>query len=210
MTIETYQLHFLLREISPAIWRQVLVRSDSTIADLHYTIQLVMGWSDTHLNRFSIHGKSYGVPQIGGLSFSERAEDVRLCSLGLRRRERFLYEYDFTDGWRLDIRLEQRRSFDPAAEYPKCLGGGRACPPEDCGSPWGYMALEDENGLGAIMDRLQGLCDGDESADEGRADVEEMRYWLTREQFDIRAANQRLARFRAGDNPLDYADLEIQ
>lgn len=35
---EVYQLHIALREISPAIWRRVLVRSDSTIEDLHYTI----------------------------------------------------------------------------------------------------------------------------------------------------------------------------
>lgn len=39
-TPEVYQLRIALREISPAIWRRVLVRSDSTIADLHYTLQL--------------------------------------------------------------------------------------------------------------------------------------------------------------------------
>ena len=36
--VEIYQLHILLLEISPAIWRRVLVRSDSTIADLHYSL----------------------------------------------------------------------------------------------------------------------------------------------------------------------------
>jgi hypothetical protein len=41
--IFVYQLRIWLREISPAIWRRLLVRSDSTIADLHYTIQIIMG-----------------------------------------------------------------------------------------------------------------------------------------------------------------------
>ena len=48
---EVYPLRIALRAISPAIWRRVLVRSDSTITDLHYTIQLAMGWTDLHLNR---------------------------------------------------------------------------------------------------------------------------------------------------------------
>jgi Plasmid pRiA4b ORF-3-like protein len=36
--IDVYQLHVWLREITPLIWRRLLVRSDSTIADLHYTL----------------------------------------------------------------------------------------------------------------------------------------------------------------------------
>lgn len=37
-SVEVYQLRICLREISPKIWRRLLVRSDSTIADLHHTI----------------------------------------------------------------------------------------------------------------------------------------------------------------------------
>ncbi len=44
-TTEVYQLRITLREISPAIWRRVLIRADSTITDLHYTLQLTMGWN---------------------------------------------------------------------------------------------------------------------------------------------------------------------
>lgn len=70
-SIEVYRLHILLREISPAIWRRVLVRSDSTVKDLHYIMQLLMGWSDYHLNRFTIHGKGFGVFHVGGTGFSD-------------------------------------------------------------------------------------------------------------------------------------------
>jgi hypothetical protein len=58
--VEIYQLHVWIRQISPMIWRRLLVRSDSSIADLHYTLQIAFGWSDEHLNQFHIHGQDYG------------------------------------------------------------------------------------------------------------------------------------------------------
>ncbi|WP_145837541.1 plasmid pRiA4b ORF-3 family protein, partial [Dulcicalothrix desertica] len=79
-----YQLKILLLGISPTIWRRVLVRSDSTIENLHYTVQLAMGWSDIHLHHFIIHGKEYGVSQIGGTMFSDQASEVKLAIFGFR------------------------------------------------------------------------------------------------------------------------------
>ena len=38
-----YQFKVVLRGISPMIWRRLLLRSDHSIADLHYTIQIAMG-----------------------------------------------------------------------------------------------------------------------------------------------------------------------
>jgi hypothetical protein len=49
-----YKLKVWLRGISPMVSRRLLVRSDSTIADLHYTLQIAIGWSDAHLNQFHI------------------------------------------------------------------------------------------------------------------------------------------------------------
>jgi hypothetical protein len=73
-----YQFKVVLRGISPMIWRRLLLRSDHSIADLHYTIQIAMGWSDSHLHRFRIHGKDYGVAHEGGLTFSDDPDGVRL------------------------------------------------------------------------------------------------------------------------------------
>lgn len=56
-----YQLKVVLLDVSPMIWRRLLVCSTSTITDLHYILQFTMGWSDDHLNRFRIHGKQYGI-----------------------------------------------------------------------------------------------------------------------------------------------------
>ncbi len=40
--LSVYQLRVVLRGISPLIWRRLLVRSDSTIADLHTALQLAL------------------------------------------------------------------------------------------------------------------------------------------------------------------------
>ena len=76
--IEVYQLHVRLCEITPLIWRRVLVRSDSTIADLHHTLQIAMGWDDAHLHRFRIRGKDYGISRMGGIGFRDDPHQVHL------------------------------------------------------------------------------------------------------------------------------------
>ncbi|MDP9180355.1 MAG: plasmid pRiA4b ORF-3 family protein, partial [Chloroflexota bacterium] len=105
----------------------MLVRSDSTIADLHASLQLVLGWSDEHLNRFVIHGREYGVARIDGVGFADDPRQVRLADFGWRVGERFLYEYDFTDAWQHVVRAEQLL---PERRYPVCIGERRRVPPE--------------------------------------------------------------------------------
>jgi hypothetical protein len=96
-TPEVYQLHVWIRQISPMIGRRLLVRSDSTLAQLHHTLQIAFGWSDLHLHRFRIHGRNYGISRVGGPSYSQDAHQVRLDDFQFRHNERFLYEYDFGD-----------------------------------------------------------------------------------------------------------------
>jgi len=51
------------------------------------------------------------------------------------------YEYDFGDGWEHDVVLEAVLPRVKGRKYPRCVGGARACPPEDCGGPHGYEDL---------------------------------------------------------------------
>ena len=78
---EVYLLHVWIRQISPMIGRRLLVRSDSSLAALHDTIPVAFGWTDSHLHRFRIHGRDYGISRLGGPAFSRDArrssEDVR-------------------------------------------------------------------------------------------------------------------------------------
>ena len=130
-----YQLRVVVRGVSPLIWRRLLVPADATIAGLHAVVQAAFGWDGEHLHRFVIHGVAYGIGYVGGVGFRDDPHLVRLVDLGLRPTERFVYDYDFTDGWRLDLRLEQVQVMDPGRVYPRCTGGRRAGPPEGCGGP---------------------------------------------------------------------------
>jgi hypothetical protein len=208
-----YQLRVVLRGVSPLIWRRLLIRSNSTIADLHATFQRVLGWADEHLNRFVIHGREYGVWHDGGIGFRDDPRRVHLVDLGLRVRERFLYEYDFTDGWQHDVRLEQILPLEPGRDYPVCVGGRRTVPPEDCGGPWAFLELRQHYSAFRIAQRLLELLKPITVADDRRgedddddnehhdddvvdADYEELVQllrWLKIDCFDRRAANRELA-----------------
>ena len=188
---DLYQLRVILRNVSPLIWRRLLVRSDTSIAQLHVVLQMAMGWSDTHLHRFRIHGKAYGTARCGGVGFADDPFEVRLCDFRLRRRERFLYEYDFMDGWILDIRLEKTLAADAKGIHPRCTAGRRATPPEDCGGSEVYLARLDRYEI-ERWDALMRLVEIAEPflCGEDRADVDDARL---RDAFD---AIEACARFR--------------
>ncbi|MFK8050429.1 MAG: plasmid pRiA4b ORF-3 family protein [Halioglobus sp.] len=136
-----------------------MIRSDSTVTDLLYTIQILMGWNDYHLNKLSIHAKSYGVYHMGGMYFPDNPDGVLLSDFEFRHKERFLYEYDFNIDWMINIRLEERRALDPNLSYPTCISGSRAGPPEECGGPIAFMAWEDEFSPSLVVSRIQDLCE---------------------------------------------------
>ena len=58
--LSLYQLRIVVCDISPLIWRRILVYSDTTLVHLHAILQILSVWSDEHLHSFHIHGKEYG------------------------------------------------------------------------------------------------------------------------------------------------------
>jgi hypothetical protein len=103
---DLYQLRVVLRDVSPLVWRRLLISSETSLAQLHELLLLAFSWSGEHLHLFHIHGRDYGASQYGGIAFNEDARQVRLSRFWLHDGERFRYEYDFTAGWVLDVRLE--------------------------------------------------------------------------------------------------------
>ena len=137
-----YQFKITLLDIKPAIWRRIQV-PDCSLDVLHLYIQATFGWWNYHLHQFEIDGVRYGPPEPDGMDFGLETEDEGEAVLSAmlpktKRKARWIYEYDFGDGWRHEVLFEGFPPAEPKVKYPLCLEGARACPPEDCGGPWGY------------------------------------------------------------------------
>ena len=117
-------LRAVLRGISPLIWRRLLVRVDTSIAQLHHILQVAFGWQNMHLHRFEIPGREYGTHQEGGPFLDTDAHKALIGQLKLRRLERFVYEYDFGDRWGHDLRIEATLPIDPKTGYRSASRAG--------------------------------------------------------------------------------------
>jgi Plasmid pRiA4b ORF-3-like protein len=68
---------------------------------------------------------------------------VRLSQVLARTGSKLIYTYDFGDNWQHSVVLEKCLPADSKMNYPACLAGARACPPEDCGGVYGFSELLD-------------------------------------------------------------------
>lgn len=118
-----------------------MVPSDATLQSLHYLLQIVMGWNNSHLHMFTVKGKQYGEPDPISPSPLADERKVKLSQVAPSVGAKLTYEYDFGDSWQHTIAVEKISAEDPAAPAPFCVDGARACPPEDCGGIWGYADL---------------------------------------------------------------------
>jgi len=194
-----YQLRVVVRGVSPLIWRRLLLPADTTIAGLHAVLQIAFGLTGTHLRRFVVHGREYGIGYVGGVGFRDDPHLVRLADLGLRPTERFVYDYDFTGDWRLGLRLEQVLVMDPGRVYPRCTGGRRAAPPEASGGVWAFLEQTQPHHVLAATLRageiLSLLLEAEDLTrfGEHRAELAALLPLLGVDRFDRRTVNRALA-----------------
>lgn len=137
-----FQLKVTLLDTKPPIWRRILVDGSISLDGLHEVIQAGFGWWNCRLHEFEIGRTRYGIPDpdwdFGPTTVDERT--VRLDAVAAAGSP-FHYTYDFGDDWRHKVVVEKVGPVEPGTAVPACVGGRRACPPEDCCGPWGYQDL---------------------------------------------------------------------
>ena len=180
-----YQLKVTLNGSKPPIWRRILAPSNINLASFHVVLQIVMGWSDSHLHQFISGSTMYGIPDDesgGDYGFEINNEnEYNLSQLLRKEKDSLIYEYDFGDGWEHKIILEKVLPHDTSLDVPRCIKGKRTCPPEDCGGIWGYQDLIE------IIN------------DTSHPEHEEMLEWLggdfDPEYFDVNETNEILSEY---------------
>ena len=136
-----WQVRIELLEVTPRVWRRVLLPEDLTLPKLHYVFQACMGWTHCHLHEFALGGRRYSTPDPDFSDELEQLDERRvvLCDAIGPESRCFDYIYDFGDNWHHVVIVE-----DPYAGHSeqglriRCLDGENACPPEDVGGPGGY------------------------------------------------------------------------
>ena len=185
---DVFQLRVSLIDVEPPVWRRLLVAQDVTLPRLHSFLQAAMGWTNSHLHQFKIGDVCFAEPhdefEPGPIDYRR----IELNQIAPRRGSTCVYEYDFGDSWEHLIQVEDELPIDVVkGPIPRCLGGERACPPEDCGGPLGYADF-----LEAIRDPQH----------PGHDDV---LAWVDPEfdpeRFDVDRANRTLARYATRPKP---------
>ncbi len=186
-----YQLKITLKYSRPVIWRRIVVPASFKLDRLHDVIQRVMPWTNSHLHHFMVgtpYGRDcafYGQPnsEFAGLGSDELDEKrFTLADIAPGAKAKFIYEYDFGDGWEHQIVVEKVLPPEAGFKHVICLAGANACPPDDCGGIPGYYQM-----LEII-------------ADPKHPEQESMKEWLGGEwdpaRFDLDGANAALKRFK--------------
>jgi hypothetical protein len=166
MAEQIARLRIEVDEVAPAVVRRVEVPLDIRLDDLHFVLQIAIGWQNCHPFEFVIEAPDAELRW--GLSDKDDpesavlpAERATLTGLLAHGRKTFRYDYVYGEDWTHTIELEAIGPAESGATYPRLVGAQGRCPPADIGGAMGY-----ETFLRAIADPLhlnhEGMRDWDD------------------------------------------------
>jgi hypothetical protein len=141
------RLRIELEETDPLVWREIEVPGDASFWDLHVAMQDAMGWLDYHLHQFTVpHPRTRRPLTFGIHNLLQDCDDppgwaTQIATVFTVSNPTGRYVYDFGDDWWHTITLIDVIKRDFTVRYPRCVGGARAGPPEDCGGVSSYAEI---------------------------------------------------------------------
>jgi len=134
-----------LEHTDPKVTRSFTVSPLISMYELHHIIQIVMGWTNSHMYQFN-HGENIIADtrlvddELGPVT---DVKDVMVTQVFSHVGNTVTYEYDFGDGWMHHLELVEIYIRPIDEVLPQVIEGENACPPEDCGGTYGYKKLKE-------------------------------------------------------------------
>jgi len=180
-----FVLRIELQYVKPLVWRRVTVPETVKLKKLDRIIQAAMGWTNSHLHAFTIRDRRYGAKDLDDWGMDPELLDDKRYAIGDLLGEtgfEFEYVYDFGDDWVHRVTVQGIEEATQLNNWPMCMAGANACPPEDVGGSPGYEMLQ------------QAMADP--------RHPEHAHYWswvggpFDPSAFDMNLANQRIRKLR--------------
>ncbi len=133
------------------VWRRITVPAGITFPKLHQVLQTAFSWQNSHLHDFEIFEKNED-----GTGWQDRPSLNLVCNeesfayqsaipMKMETNEKLkdfieakvVYNYDFGDGWKHTIEVEEAID-DYTSNVSTCNDGEGNAPPEDVGGEMGY------------------------------------------------------------------------
>lgn len=154
MAQQVARLRIEIDEVTPIVMRRVEVPLDIRLDDLHFALQIAIGWQNGHPFEFRVgdngDGPRWGlVDRENPESSPLPAESATLADLLQHGEKIFRYDYVFGEDWTHTVELEAIAPAEGDAHYPRLVSAQNRCPPADIGGAMGY-----ETYLRAIADPL--------------------------------------------------------
>ncbi len=113
--------------------------------ELHHIIQVVMGWTNSHLYPFNVGEEVMADTRMvdDELGPVTDVKGVMVTQVFSQVGNNISHEYDFGDGWMHHLELVEISTHPIDEVLPQVIGGEHACPPKDCGSVYGCKELNE-------------------------------------------------------------------
>ncbi len=136
-TSEIARLSVEIDDVTPRVVRCVEVPVDIRLDDLHFVLQVAIGWQNGHPFEFCVGDRIWGLRDRDLETNPLPAEEATLADI-LAHGGTFKYDYVLGEDWEHTVTLLARSSAQAGVRYPQLVNAEGRCPPADIGGPVGY------------------------------------------------------------------------
>jgi Plasmid pRiA4b ORF-3-like protein len=132
------RLRIAIDEVAPTVIRRVEVPVAIRLDDLHFVLQIAIGWQNCQPFEFRIGDLAWGPVDRDFPETSPLPADLATLADLLASGHSFKYGYVFGEDWQHTVELEAVMPSDPRMTYPRLIEAQGRCPPADIGGVAGY------------------------------------------------------------------------